>query len=214
MGLKGRSDVVKRKLCLVAIFFISFLAGILYFGGKYFTFGILFEDLLLIVAMPLVGTNNAVIELILKDSLIFVLLPSILCATFITFLPNIWHNYYIQKCYNATKEYLRQIFSHSIALRLFIGICFFAIGFNVADKKLQIIDTINYYFFEEYSTFYEENYTKPNVADYKKPQNTRNLIVIFAESMESTFSSENNPIESIEMGGGQRTYSNALFSAR
>ena len=194
---------MKRKLCLVVIFFISFLAGILYFGGKYFTFGILFEDLLLILAMPLVGTNNAVIELILKDSLIFVLLPSVLCAIFITFLPNIWRNHFIQKCYATTKEYVRQIFSHSIALRLFIGICFLIIGFNVADKKLEILSTINYHFFEEYSNFYEENYIKPNVADYKNPQNPRNLIVIFAESMESTFSGENNPIEFIEMGGGR-----------
>ncbi len=182
---------------------ISFLAGILYFGGKYFTFGILFEDLLLILTMPLVGTNNAVIELILKDSLIFVLLPSVLCAIFITFLPNIWRNNFIQKCYATTKKYVRHIFSHSLALRLFIGICFLAIGFNVADKKLEIISTINHYFFEEYSTFYEENYIKPNVADYKKPKNKinlQNLIVIFAESMESTFSGANIP-QSI--GGGQ-----------
>lgn len=156
---------MKQKLCLIAIFFISFLAGILYFGGKYFAFGIYFDDLLLILAMPLIGTNNAVILLILKDSLIFVVLPSILSAIFITFLPNICRNHFMQKCYNATKNICANIISHSIAFRLFLGICFLAIGFHIADKKLQIISTINYYFFAEYSSFIEDNYIKPTVAD-------------------------------------------------
>ncbi len=196
---------MKHKFLTIAIFFISFLSGILFFGALYFKFGILFEDLLVILAMPLVGTNNAVIEFILKDSLIYVLLPSILCASFITFLPNILSHRYIKTCLANARKIITNLFSHSIAIRLFISALFLVVGFNAADKKLQIITTINHYFFEGYSNFYEENYIAPNVSDFKKPKNARNLIVIFAESMESTFSGENIPLAmAIEIGGGKK----------
>lgn len=81
----------------------------------------------------------------------------------------------------------------------------------MADKKLEIISTINHYFFEEYSNFYEEHYIMPNISDFSKPKNTRNLIVIFAESMESTFSGANIPLatsEAILMGGGRQNVKN------
>ncbi|MGX3011827.1 hypothetical protein ACWIUD_09780 [Helicobacter sp. 23-1044] len=192
---------MKQKLFSIAIFFISFLAGILFFGAKYFTFGLSFEDLLVVVTMPLIGTNQVIIELILKDSLLLVLLPSILCAIFITFLPNIWRNKFTHKCYIFIKQIFIKIFANSVVLRFFICICFFVIGFILADKKLQITTAINNHYFASYSTIYEENYITPKISDFKTPKNKRNLIVIFAESIESTFSSDNNPYELIELGG-------------
>lgn len=94
----------KHKIAIFAIFFIGFLGGILFFGSLYFKFGLLFEDLLIILTLPLVGTNKAVIEVVLKDSLIYVLFPSIFCAIFITFLPNILNNRYIKICLTNVKK--------------------------------------------------------------------------------------------------------------
>ncbi len=187
---------MKYKLCLVAIFFISFLAGILYFGGKYFAFGISIEQLLFIFAFPITGTDDSVTKMIVKEVLLRVLMPSIFIAIFMTLLPKILQSAYIKKLCNV-------ILTHRISLTLCISVCFFIVAFNVADSKLQFSAMINNHFFKPYSTFYEDNYIKPNVADYKKPQNKRNLqnlIVIFAESMESTFSGANIPQY---IGGGQ-----------
>lgn len=191
---------MKARFALVAIFLLSFLAGLLFFGARYFNFGLSLEELIIVLTAPLFGTSNDVIMIILKESLIYVVIPSVLCAVIITFIPNIWRNRYIQRFYAFIMPYIKKSLSHSVAVRLFICVCFLFIGFKVADKKLEITDMINYYFFAEYSNFYEEYYHKPNIADYKMPKTPRNLIVIFAESMESTYSSKNYHKQHTEIG--------------
>ncbi len=186
---------MKQKLYLVTIFFISFLAGILYFGGKYFTFGISIEQLLFVIVLPITGTDDAVTKMIVRDLLLCVVLPSIFIAIFITFLPKILQSTYLKKVWNA-------ILTHRIGLTLCISVCFFIIAFNFADSKLQFSAMINNHFFKPYSAFYEEHYIKPNAENFTA-KNPRNLIVIIAESMESTFSGANVPQST---GGGQESY--------
>lgn len=56
-----------------------------------------------------------------------------------------------------------------------------------AQKNFGIIDFLTYSF--KTSTFYEDNYIHPDSITYKFPEKKRNLIILFIESMETSFAS-------------------------
>ena len=189
---------MKRKICIIAIFFISFLAGILFFGAQYFKFGLSIEQLLFVIAFPITDTNDAVTAMIAKGVLIKVALPSALLAIFMVALPKFLHSKFARKIHNVAQNFLQEIVAKSLKFSLCVSICLFILAFGFADSKLKFSAMIENHFFKPYSNFYEEHYIAPKISDFTKPKNARNLIVIFAESMESTFSGANIPA-----GGGQ-----------
>lgn len=184
---------MKRNFCLIAIFFISFLTGILFFGAIYFKFGLSIEQLLFVLAFPITGTNDAITAMILKDVLCEIIFPSALLAVFMTLLPKILHSTLARKIYAITQNLLCEIVAKSLVFSLCVSICLFIIAFNFADSKLSFSEMIENHFFKPYSNFYEEHYIKPNASDFKMPKNARNLIVIIVESLESTLSGANIP---------------------
>ena len=83
-------------------------------------------------------------------------------------------------------EFFLRITSFLVSIAMFIGGCAFGI------TEFQLKDLFSAYFFD--SAFIEEHYTAPSDANIKFPEQKRNLILIYLESMENTFLSK-------EMGG-------------
>lgn len=190
---------MKKKAMFIAIFLLSFLAGVLYFGEKYYKFGLSIENLILVFANPIGGTDKNVIRMLLWDTTTHIVIPSILLAIFIVFLPKILLHKYSKKCFEILRNFMQNALMRNIGFSLCISLCFLIIAIDRADSKLNFIESINYKFFNKppFSQFYEEYYVAPNIENFTA-KNTRNLIVIFSESMESTYSGKNIPY----IGGG------------
>lgn len=75
---------------------------------------------------------------------------------------------------------------------LLVSIAMLIGSFAFGITKFQLVDLFSAYFFN--SSFIEKNYTAPADADIKFPEQKRNLILIYLESMENTFLSK-------ELGG-------------
>lgn len=177
---------MKNKILFFVIFIISFISGIFVFGANYYKYGVSIEQIIFLLKFPMVGTDDNVTRTIFIESILYVILPSLLLALAITFFSNI-----CSLLYKLYSKYFKEMLSkNSISLRLVFSICFFIISISVLDSKFKILDFVNNYFFKEYSSFYEENYKIPDVSPASNP---RNLVLIFAESMESTYSSKNIP---------------------
>ena len=191
---------MRRKLAIFGIFFTAFFAGILHFGEKYYKFGLSIENLILVFANPIDGTDGNVIKMLLWDTTTHILIPSVLVAIFIIFLPRVLLYKYTQKCIEMLLKFAKEAFGRSVAFSFCVSLCFLIISVDRADSKLNFIESINHKFFNKppFSNFYEEYYVTPNIENFSA-KNTRNLIVIFSESMEATYSGANVPSE---WGGG------------
>lgn len=75
---------------------------------------------------------------------------------------------------------------------LYAAVTFFMLSVVFFGYKLNVKAMLEYKQRQEIvSTFYEDNYVNPQKADIKVPEHKRNLIFIFAESMEATFADQN-----------------------
>lgn len=89
----------------------------------------------------------------------------------------------------------KKVLISDLALRitsLLLSITMLIGSFAFGITKFQLMDLFSAYFFN--SSFIENNYTAPADADIKFPEQKRNLILIYLESMENTFLSK-------ELGG-------------
>ncbi|RDU65412.1 sulfatase-like hydrolase/transferase, partial [Helicobacter sp. MIT 14-3879] len=195
---------MKNKILLFLIFTISFFSSVFLFGSFYYKYGISIEQIIFLLSFPMTGLDDAVSKIIFVDTLIYIVIPSFILSLFITFLPNIFsflkNNSLITKLANDIKN-------HNIALRISISICFLIVSLNILENKFQVFNYLYSYFFKEYSNFYEQNYITPNVSKLNKP---RNLIIIFAESMESTYSSKNIPSNILMQNRGGDIIGNSI----
>ncbi len=73
------------------------------------------------------------------------------------------------------------------AISLIISLFCLSSAAVFAQKNFGIIDFLAYSF--KTSTFYEDNYIHPDSITYKFPEKKRNLIILFIESMETSFTS-------------------------
>ena len=72
--------------------------------------------------------------------------------------------------------------------RLLISLCWLAFCIVFFCVKMNVWNMITYHQYKkETSTFYEENYVMPQEAKISFPKDKKNLILIFAESLEATF---------------------------
>lgn len=172
--------------------------------------GITFADIVFHLQFPILGNDTP----FLASFVLTVLLPSFVIALFVGF-PNVfalfWRNILTPiatKIYTFAKKrfYVKLIFSLAI----------FALCVNITINSLKIKRYVNTQ--TNFSTLYESHYIAPKFAlkdsrespkisqdsrdsrqkdSRQKPQN---LIIIFAESMESTLSAKNIPNNG---GGGE-----------
>ena len=172
---------------IVGIFTLIFIGGVVLFGAYFVREvfgGVGFEQILFHLRFPLLGGDTPFVSKFISK----VLLPALACAFVISF-PQLTLKILTQ-CYTFLKK--------ATLSKLAFAFVLFALCLNITNNKLKITHYLKTQ--SEFSNLYETHY-KPfdnvNLAGFTPKQN---LIVILAESLESTFSSKNIP--NIIGGGG------------
>ena len=179
-------------LCIYGgIFALIFIGGVVLFGAYFVreTFGgVGFEQILFHLRFPLLDNNVPFVGKFVNK----VIIPALACAFVITF-PQI------------TLKILTQFYAFlkkATLGKLTFAFVLFALCVNVTNNKLKITRYLKTQ--TEFSNLYETHYKPPfdivnsaNLAGFAPKQN---LIVNFAESLESTFSAKNIPNT---IGGGE-----------
>lgn len=181
------SNLAKRSL-IIAIILLSVIMA---FSSKYYAVvyeNLSLDEVLFYLNSGLQGANLSVINNFFKDngllmisSLIFISIPILIIReTFPT-----QEQYSVRKTretfYLSMNSY-RLIFAYTISIFMITMIFSYkTLGVSAYLEKLN-----------EYSTFIGEEYVSPEDVKLKFPENKRNLIVIYLESMETTMMSKNN----------------------
>ena len=147
-----------------------------------------FDEILYTITSPLDGAGNNIVLTFFKENFI---VPTIILIVLIIV-------YIILRKYNLifdvklfTKKIKFDLFHLKIYKILYIiPIIIFIYSFNLFGKKLFFFDYMKYQLQE--STFIEDNYVFPQNVNITFPDKKKNLLYIYLESMESTFTSVNN----------------------
>ncbi|MGX3011101.1 hypothetical protein ACWIUD_06005 [Helicobacter sp. 23-1044] len=195
--LKIRHFMEKRRILNVAIFTLVFalifIGGVILFSS-YFVKDIFgkvdFGQILFHLQFPLLDNNTPFVGAFVKK----VILPAIACAFVITF-PQITLKIIINF---ATKFYA--FLKKATLGKLAFAFALFALCLNITNNKLKITRYLKTQ--TEFSNLYEAHYKPFDSANLTEFAPKQNLIVILAESLESTFSGANIP-----NGGGGESHS-------
>lgn len=176
---KKRAKAVK----IVSVILFS-LGAIAYFASIWGmeAFGELSPDQILInITSPVAGNEVGVYYSVFEGPVLKAAF-AISVFSLLAFFPyNVIFNFK-EKSQTILSEFSLRIISLVLAISVLVGGCAFGI------TKFQLQDLISAYFFD--STFIEENYIAPSDANLKFPEQKRNLIMIYLESMENTFLSK------------------------
>lgn len=175
---KGAKALRIIAVILFALGMVAYTATI--WGGE--AYGDLSPDQILInLTSPVVGNEVGVYYSVIEGP---VLKTAFFTAVFTLFA---FSPYKLtltrkEKEFNILSGTAVRIISLLLATAMFIGGCAFGI------TKFQLKDLFLAYF--SASPFIEENYVEPNSSNLSFPENKRNLIHIYLESMENTFLSK------------------------
>lgn len=187
-------------------FCVNFIVFVLCFSGAFVMFGAYWlvkvfgvvdlGQILFHLRFPLVDENTPFVASFIKR----VILPSFALSFFIAyteptikFLKFIYETIVLKFFYNFVLSQKAKVAKCVFALALF------ALFLNITNNKLKITRYLNTQ--ESYSTLYEEHYKPFDEALLQDFSPKQNLIIILAESLESTFSAQNIP-QSQTGGGG------------
>ena len=148
-----------------------------------------FEQLVYHINFPApAAESKSFIDKWIKNYLIYNVVKSFILALILfIFFPIKFHFDKHISFFEGIKKIDFNIYYDNICLIIFIGLI------KQAISKIGIFDVANL----RQTTFYENNYIDPSSVHIQFPQNKQNLIIIFLESMETTFASILN-------GGGYR----------
>ncbi len=175
---------MKKKIICIIIVIIVLLAfvGFISMDWLYNTFGHLtMDEIVFHLKYPMDGANTDLVLVYLRQSVPIILI-STLIVSFLLIYP-IVHNIKIRKIIINTKEnkkvkFINLVLAISIFLVSAIRIC------NITDINEYIKNQI------DTSNFIEQEYVNPENVNIEFPEEKRNLIYIYLESMESTYYSK------------------------
>ena len=149
------------------------------------TFGdIPFEQVVFHLLVPLVGTDTSFVDSFIQECLP---LPSIVSGLFLILC--------ILKDWQVGKDIKNGEFKHKTYNTLIIittVACLFIFGFGVTDCIYAVGIDQYWYNIVHPSKIYEEDYVDPASVQYTFPEQKRNLVYIFMESMETTYEDYEN----------------------
>ncbi len=172
---------------LGATFLLTF-SGFLFFGSsrwaiRYFD-NLKIDQIIYTLSQPLTGTDPAQIKEFLVDPLLFSILGTLLMTTLLYFFNT--HSVHFKQT-DSLKEKKHKRYS-----ALIIGVFSCIFGAILGVKEIGYTDVRAFFF--EHTELYDNYYVDPRTVELKFPEQKRNLIYIFLESMESSYAST-------EMGG-------------
>lgn len=186
-------------------FCVNFIVFALCFSGAFVMFGAYWlvkvfgvvdlGQILFHLRFPLVDENTPFVASFIKR----VVLPSFALSFFITYTE------FSIKCLKFIYEVIVLKFFYNFVLsqkakvaKCVFALALFALFLNITNNKLKITRYLNTQ--ESYSTLYEEHYKPFDEVLLQDFSPKQNLIIILAESLESTFSAQNIPQS--KLGGG------------
>ena len=177
----------QKNIILAIIFgFLLFLGFICFFSARWYisTFGdVGFDSILYTLFSDLNGVESGQVI----NYLIYALLPTVILTvvlTLIFFIP-IKRNLTIK----LSEKIKLQIFPFS---KWFSSVICILLSFLLILSAAQKVDMTSYlkYAFMKSTTFIEDNYVNPENVNITFPEKKQNLIIIYLESMETSFLSE------------------------
>ena len=200
--------MVEKKQIVVnlCVFALCFSSALVMFGAYWIakTFGTTdFAQILFHLRFPLLDENTPFVA----SFIVKVIMPSLALSFFIAFTPLcvkflrwFYETIVLKLCYETmiVKFFYGVVLSQKAKVAKFafaLALC--ALFLNITNNKLKITRYLNTQ--ETYSTLYEEYYKPFDMANLQDFSPKQNLIIILAESLESTFSAKNIPYS---QGGG------------
>lgn len=178
--------IVKNVVKFIFIFLLVLLIFAALWTRKYFG-NVTFDEILFHLMVPIEGTNSSVLFSFFIKSLV----PSLVLSIIIIFIIS----YQVKNklvvtvgTKKKTKKFTLYPFSKIKRCIIYLLILVVSITFTVL--KLDIVKYVKYNL--NPSTFIEDNYVDPRTANITFPEKKKNLILIFLESMESSYADVEN----------------------
>ena len=170
----------KKKIIIYSSIVVAIILSVLFAIGTtyyHYTYGdVDAEQLFFTLTEPLSGTDNTTYNNIVK----FVVVPVVIASIFALYMFFSSHNGFTYK----SKSKIARIISVCLVVAMLLSsTIWFVNGFNA-------IDFIKYQY--DNGTFIEENYIDSKKVNITFPENKKNLILIYVESMETSFTSVEN----------------------
>lgn len=181
-------------LLFILLFFLSLAVYSTKWALNTFAF-LNFDEIIFQLTSPLEGTSQEIISSFISDSLVL----SIICSIVLFIIFCIIIKYLSCDGFEFDFKFFKKRFNFSISgkmsrILLSVIMVFISIGIiYICLDKVTFIDYIKAQLDD--SLFIEENYVDPKEVSLTFPEKKKNLIYIYAESIESTFFSSN-------LGGG------------
>lgn len=180
--LKKKKKVVRFILDICLVIFIGFTT-LFYFSSQWAMnyFGNLkFDQIIFTLSQPLNGSDNTHLIAYIKGPLVSSLFTMFWFLS-IVYMLSIFKNIFF---ISGKLKIFANIF-------LIIAILLYgSVSFSLGIARLGYSDIKAYYF--EKTEIYDKNYVDPRKVELVFPEKKRNLIYIFLESMESSYSSKDN----------------------
>ncbi len=179
---KGKKHKGALALSILSVIFI-FLACVCFFGMEwsFASFGNVTAEQLVINMTAPGGAESSVYASVIEGPFVYTMAITSLYAFFI-FLP-------CRLIYNSKKE--KQIVFNSMARRIVafvLALAMLITGATYGIKKFELKQL--YYAYFKTSTIFEDEYANPKTTQLTFPEQPRNLIHIYLESLENSFLSK------------------------
>lgn len=174
----NKKDSSPKSKIVILIFIITLLFNLLgasAIWSKYHFGKLSINEILYTISMPLKGTSTS----IYLNYILLAFIPAVLVTVVLFYLVDKLINFVLPKFSHKKK---RIILTTSLS---FITVASVIAGIMISDKSWNIFSYISAT--NDSSTFIEENYVNPNDVDIEFPEQKRNLIYIYLESMETSY---------------------------
>ena len=190
--IKIRKTKKPKKIIKVILFYlVIFLALIIIFSTNWAVknYNITnFDEVLYTLSNSVSSASNEIIYNFIKENILIPLIITIIIMIIIKFIKNIFKNTDVSITIKAKRKKMNLNFYKLTTVSFAVIILFYSIYYLM--DNLYIFDYIKNNSIE--SNFFEANYIDPKKVEIKFPKNKRNLIYIYAESMESTYTNKEN----------------------
>lgn len=189
-----KTKKAKKTIKFILFYFSIFLALIIIFSTNWAVENYRitnFDEVLYTLNNSISSASNEIIYNFIKENILIPLAITIIIMIIIKFIKKLFKNTDVSISIKARRKKVKFNFYKLVTLSSSVIILLYSIYYLM--DNLYIFDYIKNNSVE--SNFFEANYIDPNKVELEFPKKKRNLIYIYAESMETTYTN-------VENGGG------------
>jgi len=185
---KAKTKTMKLNVVIkyLILAFMLLFSVLLYLSTDWLlsTFGLLSpEELIFHIKVPLQGTNMDLVYSYLQRCLVISILVVVLCFTILWWIKRLKRLPKVSAFIQKHRTF--QIFKYYERFLFLVSFICLVLSVTYTYNKLNVSEYISYLTTD--STYIADNYVNPETAALTFPEEKRNLIYIFLESMETTY---------------------------